>query len=296
MVRCVLSLTTLPDRYTSLLKNLKSLSQQTVKPDAIYLCLPYIAKRSGKSYPPLSMEMNELCTVVRTEVDYGPICKLYGALKMEQDPETVIITVDDDVTYPTNLVEKMLQKHALKPNAAITGCGVLINDGYNMSINTNFEGLMFMNGFLCGFPYYNGERKVDIVQGISGVLYKRGFFPNNLNDLLQYTEDEDIFRSDDILISSWLCHQRIKRYTFKDMPRVTITLADDAALSSDLRKMLQTFKRTVKKCQDLKLLTHLEEASMATSPTVRTPFWMMMIIVIIVVIYIVIRYLKEMTF
>ncbi len=286
-MKTVCSLTTLPDRYTCLLSTLKSLHQQIVPFDKIYLCLPYTAKRSGKKYPPVSKEIQSLCTIVRTEVDYGPICKLYGALVSETDPNTIIVTVDDDVIYPPNFLKILLEKHTLRPSAALTGAGVLVNDGYHMSINTNFDGLMFMNGFLCGFGYTKGEREVDIVQGISGCLYLRKFFPQKDNlykEFLHYTEDQDLFLSDDILTSSYLCSKGIKRVTFENMPRVKIAFADESALSNNLSKMLQTFKRAVKKCQDLELLNHLEPASTFDSPTVRTPFWIIAIIIMIILI------------
>lgn len=285
-MRIVCSLTTLPDRYTCLLSTLKSLHNQILPFDEIYLCLPYTAKRSGKKYPPVSKEIRSLCTIVKTDVDYGPICKLYGALVSESDPDTIIVTVDDDVIYPPNFLKVLLEKHAIRPDAAITGAGVLVNDGYHMSINTNFDGLMFMNGFLCGFSYDGGQREVDIVQGISGCLYLRKFFPteNLYEEFLHYTEDQDLFLSDDILTSSYLCSKGIKRVTFENMPRVKITFADESALSNNLSKMLQTFKRAVKKCQDLKLLIKLEPASTFDSPTVRTPFWIIFFIVVMILI------------
>ena len=241
-------------------------------------------------YPPLPQTITDLCTVVRTPIDYGPICKLYGALMSEHDPDTLIITVDDDCIYGKNMVENMLEKNTIRPNAAITGAGVLINDGNNMSINTNFDGLMFMNGFLCGFQIPHKGRLIDIVQGISGCLYYRKFFPDieNINDLLKYTEDEDIYKSDDILTSSYLCSKNIKRYTFNNMYRVQITIASGDALSSNLSKMLETFKRAVKKCQDYHLLVHLEPASFYDSPTVKTPFWFVILFIVFILIVIII--------
>ena len=292
MLKCVCSLTTLPDRYTSLLLTLQSLHRQAVHFDKIYLCLPQVAKRSGKKYPEPSEEIKALCTIVKIPIDYGPICKLYGALISEQDPDTIIVTVDDDVIYPFDFLKILLEKHKLRPDVAITGAGVLINDGHNMSINTNFDGLMFMNGFLCGFPYINGQREIDIVQGISGCLYLRKFFPkkdNLYNEFLHYTEDIDLFLSDDIVTSSYLCSKGIKRVTFKHMPRVGVNIADDAALSNNLRRMLQTFKRAIVKCQSLGLLNRLEPASSIDSPTFKTPFWSIIIcsLLILIIIFIV---------
>jgi hypothetical protein len=282
-MRTVISLTTLPDRYDDLYHTLKSLHDQIIKADCIYLTLPAIAKRSGKPYPPLPKKIKQLCTVVEIEKDYGPVCKLYGALIKEQDPDTAIITVDDDVLYPPDFIKIMLEKSKIKPNGAITGAGVLLHNGY-MSINTNFKGLMFMNGFLCGFPM-NDYRKVDIIQGISGVLYKRKFFPyDHLYDqFLKYTEDEDIFKSDDILTSSYLCSRGIKRYTFKGMPLVSIKLASDDALSANLPKMLKVFNNAVDKCKKLGLLNKIEKSSILYSPYFKFNFWVIVVVFIFIV-------------
>jgi hypothetical protein len=286
-MKVVISLTTLPDRYDILLKTLESLHNQIVKADTIYLTLPLIAKRLNKKYPALPKHMEKLCTVVRCDVDYGPICKIYGALEKETDPDTIIITVDDDVIYPKDFIKIMVEKSDLKPGACITGSGVLIHNGY-MSINTNFTGLTFLNGFLCGFPI-NGYRKIDIVQGVSGVLYKRCFFDsaNQLYDTLyKYTEDIDIFKSDDILLSSYLCSKNIKRITFENMPLVTINIASEDALSNNLPNMLKVFRNAVTKCQKLGLLTKLEKSSTIYSPYFKFNFWIIMLVLILILIWI----------
>jgi len=286
-MRVAISLTTLPDRYDTLYTTLQSLYNQIIKADVIYLTLPLRAKRLNKEYPDLPQKIKDLCTLVRCDVDYGPICKIYGALERETDPETIIITVDDDVIYPKDFIKIMVEKSKLKPKACITGSGVLIHNGY-MSINTNFRGLTFLNGFMCGFPI-NNYRKIDIVQGISGVLYKRGFFESadKLYDkLYKYTEDIDIFRSDDILLSSYLCSKNIKRITFKDMPLVTVSIATEDALSSNLTGMLKVFRNAVYKCQKLGLLHKLEKSSTIYSPYFKFNFWVIMVVLILILIWI----------
>jgi len=273
-MRVVISLTTLPDRYENLKDTLNSLHNQIVKSDCIYLTLPYVAKRSGKTYPELPTDLCQLCTVVRCEVDYGPICKIYGALVSEHDPNTIIITVDDDVIYPTNFIKLMVEKSMIKPRAAVTGTGILLHDGY-MSINTNFNKIQLLNGFLCGFPI-NKYRKVDIVQGVSGVLYKRWFFPKDklYEKLFHYAmEDDDLFKSDDILISSYLCSKNIKRYIFEKMPLVDVNISSPDALSHNLVGMLNVFKNAVNKCKKLGLLKKIEKSSIIYSPHFKVNFW-----------------------
>jgi hypothetical protein len=116
------------------LQVLSSLSNLTITPAAIYVNLPYKNGRTGKEYvvpdwlvawslplvstvaPNISNVARFVCLpvpdwplsfalslvfrpgvkVLRTEVDYGPLTKLVPALKAENDPETIIVTVDDD--------------------------------------------------------------------------------------------------------------------------------------------------------------------------------------------------------
>lgn len=247
--RVVISMTTLPNRYDYLLKTLTCLHNQTVKVDAIYLTLPKQAKRSGLYYPELPDEIKKLCTVVHVDLDYGPILKIYGGLMKESD-STIIITADDDVVYPSDFVSIFLKKHQLHPNCAITGRGILVGLGtFYFGINN----LTYIFKGITGFRVYNG-RQVDIVQGVSGCLYKRSFFPQNdqlYDKLLKYTKDEDVFKSDDILISGYLCKNNIKIYTFFDMPDIYAGEGSPDALSMDTTKMIKTFDRTLDKLKNL---------------------------------------------
>lgn len=252
--RIVISLTTLPNRYDLLLKTLKSLHHQYVLPNIIYLTLPEKAKRSGLSYPDPPNDIKELCHIVKIKEDYGPICKLYGALLMEQDADTVIITVDDDAIYPPDFVEKLLEKHLYHPDVAITSAGVMIGLGFPFfAINTTIREVTKWNGVL-GFDIGPNGRQVDIVQGNSGCLYKRSFFCTKdklYNKLLTYTKDEDVFKSDDILISGYLCKHNVKIYTFNDMPLIDLDYDSPDALSGDLWKMVKTFRNALNKLKTL---------------------------------------------
>lgn len=284
-MRIVISLTTLPNRYEYLLKTLNCLHEQTVKPDVIYLSIPHVAKRLNQEYPSLPKNITNLCTVVRCEKDYGPICKIYGALYNEQHPDTIIITVDDDVLYPPHFIETFVNKSKICPNAAITGTGVLLGHNGFFSINTSMKNFTKWNG-LIGFNIKN-YRCIDVVQGFSGVLYKRKFFEHDdlYNNLFKYTEDLDIFKSDDILLSAYLCKKNIKRITFNNMPIVTNCVESPDALSGDVFKMMSTFNRTVQKCIDMKMFVHFEKLAMTESPVFKIPLFIILILCIFFIIY-----------
>src|SRR3990167_3255442 len=147
-MRVVASLTTMPDKYPKIVKTLESLNKQSRKLDAIYLGLPKKSRRLGIEYPPLPEAVTKLCKVVTVE-DYGPITKIVAGLLKEQDPETVIITFDDDMIYPHTIVEKLLQHHKTYPNSAIGSSGMLLKNSCPMCAITPNE-----NNFLYRFPKF----------------------------------------------------------------------------------------------------------------------------------------------
>lgn len=240
--RVVASFTTLPTRYSNLINVLKSLKTQTYQLDEIYLTLPYIAKRSNTPYPDPPEELKKLCKIVRCETDYGPLCKLYGALTHEKNPDTMIITVDDDMIYPPDLVENLINRSKIYSNVAICGSGALLNYGiWCMSYYTNDQEGSRMNKSN-GFYIPEDGRYIDLVYGFSGVLYKRSFFPfgRHLNDqLFKYPLiHHSIFCNDDVLISGYLKKNNIKMKIFKNIPLVITNTKNSDALSYDHLKML----------------------------------------------------------
>src|SRR5947207_5308811 len=124
-LRVVASLTTMPDQYSKVIKTLESLHAQTYKLDAIYLSLPEISRRLGTKYPPVPKEISDNCTIIKTP-DVGPITKIYGGLLAESEPDTIIITFDNDMVYPDRMVEKLIENHKKYPNSAIGSAGMLL--------------------------------------------------------------------------------------------------------------------------------------------------------------------------
>jgi hypothetical protein len=255
MVRVVGTLTTLPGRYETLLLTLKSLKKQSYKLSTIYLTLPEKASRLGLTYEKVPEEIQELCEIVRPPIDYGPITKLYGGLVKEQDPETLIISFDDDVLYDSKTVEMLMFYNEDHPNTTLTGTGALFSKGMLMaSIYNNIDCVAKFNP-LSGFNIPKNLRKVDVIYGCAGVLYYRKFFPKN-----EYLEaelfnhalaDRDIFLNDDILISAFLCKNKIDRLVCPDIPKIQrIENEEHNALSVDFFRVYSTIESSIKKLTD----------------------------------------------
>lgn len=250
-IRVVASLTTMPDRYDKIIKTLECLNNQTYTFDAIYLSLPERSKRLNILYPPVPDEVSRLCTIVKCQ-DYGPITKILGALLEEKDPDTVIITFDDDMIYSPDLVSSLMKHHQKYPDSAIGSSGMLLKYRCPMCAITPNE-----NNFIYRIPKFRVPptgRKVDSIYGYPGALYVRKFFPsNNLQELqdkfLNYALiDDNMFFNDDIVISGYLSLHNIERRIFPNIPYVSFVLSEktgtrirnDNEISYDL---LNFFKR-----------------------------------------------------
>lgn len=224
-MRVVGSLTTMPDRYFKVIETLKSLNNQTYKLDVIYLGLPRKSRRLNIEYPPLPDEILKLCTVVTCE-DFGPITKIYGGLYEENDPDTIIITFDDDMIYPENLVESLILHHQRYPNSAIGSSGMLLKYNCPFCAITPNE-----NRFVYRIPKFNVPyegRRVDSIYGYPGALYLRKFFPKKEDlekEFFNYALINDaMFFNDDIVISGYLSLYNIERRIFQDIPEVSFVI------------------------------------------------------------------------
>ncbi len=265
-MRVVASLTTMPDRYSKVLKTLESINNQTYKLDAIYLGIPKVSRRLGIEYPPIPYELNRLCTVVDC-VDYGPITKILGGLVRESDRNTVIITFDDDMIYPNNMVEMLIKHHNEYPNSAIGSSGMLLKYPCPMcAIHPN------ENNFIYRISKFNipcEGRRVDSIYGYPGALYVRKFFPDSHlleEHFFNYALiDDSMYMNDDIVISGFLSLSNIERRIFCDLPDVSfvlnengIRLRNDNEISYNMDKFFQRMNNAIAKSKSVGMYEHTE--------------------------------------
>lgn len=259
-MRVVGSLTTVPGRDKKLLRTLKSLQIQDYKLDAIYLTIPKESRRLKKPYPPLSKEISDLCTIVNCDSDYGPCTKIVGGLLQEHNPDTIILTFDDDVIYSPSLVSTLINYHKKYPQSAIGSSGILLQYGFPFySTISNCAG--HWNN-MTGFELTSNGRSVDALCGFSAVLYVRKFFPNNdnlFNNFLKYPLlDNDVYFNDDIFISAFLSKNNIDRRIFPNIPITNegkvndpeVDGLDGNEISFDKVAFLQRFRRAIVKVKE----------------------------------------------
>ncbi len=202
-LKCLISLTTTPGRIHLIRPVLESLSEQCSVVDTILLNVPYRSRRSMQDYViPEWIEAFPSIHLQRCR-DYGPATKLLGALEYEHDPETLVITVDDDTCYPDSMAEILItawQEY---------GDHVYCSAGFNISEPDEFA--QNIVGHLHGIRGH--MKSVHVAEGYGGVLYRRGLF----NDDIFNIEDmpDCLLFSDDLYISNYLSRARIKKFTLE---------------------------------------------------------------------------------
>ena len=144
--RVVVSLTTSPTRIEHIGPLLAALGAQTRAPDRVVLNLPRVFRRTGARFGELpAFVTGNALVLVNWVDDIGPATKVVPTAALVDDPEAVIISVDDDIEYKPTMVESMLAVSAIFPDAVITGESFRATGG----------------------PY------AELVEGYSSVLYKR---------------------------------------------------------------------------------------------------------------------------
>ncbi len=190
----VISLSTTPHRIDKIDPILDTIIAQNVAVKAIYLNIPYVFKRDNTAYIiPQRLERNKKITIIRTE-DYGPATKLLGTLANTDLPaKAIIITLDDDVYYPPNLVLQLAFKAKQQPERAIGIIGAIRAPGSELGIT----------------KIYKNDAFVSILQGYAGVAYRRDFFDESVFEIVATIKE--CINSDDIYLSHYLALNGIKR-------------------------------------------------------------------------------------
>lgn len=184
-------MTTIPSRINGLKETINSIKNQTVQISKLILTIPYALRRNGRTYDiPQWLEDDDFVHILRMD-DFGPVCKLLGALEYARDPNTLIITFDDDTTYSNDTVKNLIIGHMLYPNAAFATSSLQfrIIDG-----NSHFK-----------TQYVAGP--THILEGWGGALYKRSFFHKDIHDMLP--NSYHCFFSDDLIISNYLRKHKV---------------------------------------------------------------------------------------
>lgn len=181
--RIIVSLTSFPDRIGTAWITITSLLDQTVRPFKVILWLA--EEQFPQHEVPANLErLKKRGLEIRFCEDLKPHKKYYFA--MQEFPGYYIITADDDVFYPENLIEQLWKGHEKYPDA------VICHWSHKIAVDGQ-------KGFL---PYNdwtdNGEERPSystLAVGCNGVLYppsslpKEAFDKKEIADNAMYTDD-----------------------------------------------------------------------------------------------------------
>lgn len=176
--KVILTLTTIPERLSyehplGLKRVIYSLINLKYDSYEIHFNIPHKNKKSGVEYviPQWLQDINgrEKLRIFRTE-DYGPSTKLYPTLQRIDNPNQLIIVVDDDLVYESRLIEGHLTLRE-RNDDVVWGFAGLNNQGEKFGDARD--------RFVIGV---NHDVRVGIIEHYKTVSYRRRFFDSDFNE------------------------------------------------------------------------------------------------------------------
>lgn len=180
----VVSLTTYGVRIHKVYLAIESIMQGSVKPNRIVL---WLSEEEFKEKPlPVSLQKQikrglqiEYCSDIKS------FKKLIPSLKMF--PNACVVTIDDDIIYDFDLLEKLLLTHKSTPNS------VCANRIHRMKLDENNMPISYINWDWCVNEYEHN--KLHFLTGGGGVLYPPHVFTDKVfneevfMDICKYADD-----------------------------------------------------------------------------------------------------------
>lgn len=200
-MKIVISLTTSPKRIMLLKTTINSILAQTVQPSKIILNIPEKFERTGEKYkiPNWCKSVPKLY-INFCGKDYGPITKLLPTiykLNKKNYKNLYIITIDDDIKYPENMIESYCEFLRRNPNIAV--CGI---SGFN-----------FINNKIIPVTDHS---ECHIIEAYASIAYLSSVFDDKFDQYLnEVLSDLNCKYSDDFIISNFLGLKRIPRMNLK---------------------------------------------------------------------------------
>jgi hypothetical protein len=186
-IKVIASLTTMPKRLSTLEFTLQSVIDQAYPISEIHLNIPFICLRTGEQYAiPNEIRNFPRVKIFRTE-DLGAVTKIAPTFKrLSHDEDTYIWQVDDDIRYPSNALEILVE-------GMTSGEDKKVVCRYGGALNSGFD-----------LQSQYGQGRVNFMEGFGGILYPPMCVKSEFFSILeQIKEVEHIRNSDDIFLSMY---------------------------------------------------------------------------------------------
>jgi hypothetical protein len=237
-------MTVIPTREISLIKAIMSIQRGNTKPDAMYVNIPNEYVRFKEKLAPWLKPVLDAIGVNIIELEHDRCClnKILPILQFEKDPETLVVTIDDDIIYSPLFIFGLFEAH------------------------NKFGGVVGYSGLLYpekaeSYGIKPLEYNVRIGHGAPTEILQQGFgtmtkissfygFPNV--PPLEKDGDATLYLSDDYVISRFydykklpktvVCWDQIGRFNDDWSSICTLMEEQDHALSTE-RKSLEDYFR-----------------------------------------------------
>lgn len=248
-------LTSIFQNQEILLKTLKSICNQSLKPDKCFLYLsekPYLLdegfknKKFENNLKNFLNEQKELMKIIWCD-NIGPYRKLIPILEKKIDKNCLIITVDDDTEYDVDLIKNMVSDYE-KFKCCISYRGFTMNYQGDLTKLNYEERLPLLKNNI--FNFHTGK---------GGVLYHPSFFKKTKDIIFQkkiYKEccptGDDIWFNFMRIANNIPCYVDNKKYMTKDNTKEKYGLYINFNCVNNLNTL--NIKKTVEKLIELKVL------------------------------------------
>lgn len=156
----IISLTSYPKRYPTLHLCLASIFNQSVRPNLVVL---YIYEKDMYLLPSKVLEYQKKGLIIKAVKEDLKCHKKYF-YAMQEYRENVLITVDDDVIYPFNLVEKLVESFQKFPTSLSAG------RAHGMILNSDGSPIPYLD-WEWESSCYNRPSFRLMATGVGGILY-----------------------------------------------------------------------------------------------------------------------------
>lgn len=120
----IVSFTSFPARIENVWQVVECMLRQTYQPKKIFLWLSKEQFSSKKELPKSLLEReNDIFEIRFVDGDIRSHKKYYYVSK--EYPDSLVLLIDDDLYYPTDMIETMLKEHRKYPNAVISRYGYI---------------------------------------------------------------------------------------------------------------------------------------------------------------------------
>jgi hypothetical protein len=238
-------MTVVPTREVAVIKAIMSIKNGNTKPDAMYINIPNEYVRFEEKLAPWLKPVLDAIGVVILELAHDRCClnKIMPILSVEKDPETLVVTIDDDIVYSPLFIAGLLEAHK-KFGGVVGYSGLLYPE------KATAHGL---NPLEYNVRVGHGTPTEILQQGFGTMTKLESFFGFPEVPPLSKGMDPTLYLSDDYVISRFydfkkltktvVCWDQIGRFKDDWSSICTLLEGQDHALSTE-RKSLADYLRS----------------------------------------------------